>query len=272
MNPTITIDLTAFQKAIADRAERTRKPIADVLRQQARLFVLDAVKMTPPMRDGARPVQESFNEQREQGKKAVANDLGKAFATAEGVNVSKAQSRFFSESALLFPFEFKSVEIAGRIAALAARGDLTAIRKIVQQTGLPVLGVAASPSSQMHRNLRGSRGRVRSRRPFLITSTSALKRFAIETMNRVGKAKAGWAASARITRLSLPAWITKHATRGIAVDDLSNRNLPSITVGNDVDYIQSTGQRLRIIERAIKNRVRNMREQLDKAVRSGWKA
>ena len=272
MTSTINIDTTAFQKAIADRAAKTRKPIAKVIREQARLFVRDASKMTPPMRDGARPVTESFNEQRDAGRKAVANDLGKAFTSAEGLNVSKAQSRNFSESALLFPFNFQNAGIAEQVAKLASRGDLSGIRKIVQQTGLPVLGVASAPTNQMHRNLRNSRGRVRKTRPFLITSSAALKRFALDTLNRVGKAKAGWTAAARITGFALPAWITRHATRGIAVDDLSNKNKPTITVGNDVGYIQATGAKLDIIQRALKNRVRNMREQLDKAVRSGWKA
>lgn len=270
---TITLDTRAFERELGKMLDRSKKSAPEVVKQQAKLFVRDVVRMTPPMTDGKRPTQESLNEQKRAGEKAVVRDIGRVFTTATGLTVSKAQSGTFSESELVNAFDFRSQELSDRVVNLARKGDVSAIRELVKDSKLPLFGVAAAPDPAMH-NRQRKRGKVSSRRTqrFLITSAPSVRAYVRQRLKEVGKAKAGWARAAATLGVNLPNWIAGKASPGLCdVSSLNNPTKPSLTVGNLVDYIQATGARLRIIQRAIDFRAGAMRAQAERAAAAAMK-
>ncbi len=67
-----TIDTRDFQWALREFTRLSRRAPADILRDQARLFVVDAAKLTPPNKGKWNP---------KGGRATVANDIAKLLAS-----------------------------------------------------------------------------------------------------------------------------------------------------------------------------------------------
>lgn len=243
--------LAEFGAQINEIVKVTGREAGEVVRQEGKLFVQDAMRMTPPFSTG--PSTESLNLQRKTGENAVERDIRKVFQKIDPGKVRDRRIR-------------KDLERAIR------KRDFAGIKIILQYLKLPVADVLREADPAIHDAKRDRRGRVqRNKNKVWILNEPSLNRLIRGKKSHVGKAKAGWADAARGLGLNLPGWITRHSSPGEFKDKTKDPVRPSIVVGNAVEYIQAKGAQLNIINRALANRIRNMKAKLEKVARSGWK-
>lgn len=246
MIPTLSLDASGFRAAAIRLREVKNVTVKKLIQDQARLFVRDAIKLTPPF--GGHAISESFSVQRKVGEKAVARDVGRVFK-------SKASLKILANP--------KNPILAAALAKAIQKKDKPAVEAILSNIGTK-LSVLVQPDESTHRARRGARGRVRKGQSYLVLDERALKRYTKEKVSHVGKAKAGWLASARALNVpGIPAWITRHGgeTPGlIRFEDTPGEY--AITVGNLVRWAPDFAG-VRIIEAAFENRIRGMTKQAE---------
>jgi hypothetical protein len=155
------LDTRAFEVELERRLQRTKRAAGEVVADQARLFVRDCIKLTPPF--DKQPLGESFNVQRRAGERAVLQDVGKVFVTLGGVDLGKAIAKrgiFESpdESNLATPFHFKKPDLAAKVAALVEKGDLAGVEAMARAVGLGISTVAEGPAPALHLERRDNAG------------------------------------------------------------------------------------------------------------------
>lgn len=255
----LTIDWSEANRELSQLMNQLRdmqrKSATQVLKDQARLFVRDCARMTPPFGDS--PINESWSAQRKLGEAATAADVQAVFQPIDPEGMAKFISGTPKRKAAFIK----------RISNYARRGDIEAIRKIVIDIGYPCQGVLKEVSPRAHERERGKRGRVMTKklRPWLILSKNSLKRYIKEKIGHVGKAKAGWAKAAAQVGLNLPNWITRHAgtSRGLCEDQTEHPTMPSITIGNLVAWAQEFEGLFGVVRPALRQRERAMKKQLE---------
>jgi hypothetical protein len=142
--------------------------------------------------------------------------------------------------------------------------NLEAIRVILDRLGVNRnQGVRLDAGIGLHQQARGRNGRVKAGRPWLILNAKSIRTVERIRLAMVGNAKSGWMKAARALGLALPQWIARGA-KGIYESHLAG-DKPYIIMGNPVPYIQATGAELRIINRAMKNRVVLIEKEVAKA-------
>jgi hypothetical protein len=244
MSATFDLNTAAFERQVAELINVTRRDSAEVLKQEAKLFVRDVVKHTPPF--GKAPATESFNEQKKAGEAAVDRDIRRAFLPL---------SRFGKG---------REDHVVEELKKLARQGRISAAQKMLKDLTGRDWEVFMTVEPQVHEMLR-KRGRVnRQRQPKIILKEASLRKFLAEKKKHVGKAKGGWAAAAAALGVKLPNWITKHGSPGSVQNQLNHATAPQITVSNLVGYIQGAGAELRIISRALESRTVAMKAKLEK--------
>ncbi len=249
MNPNFTIDRTAFAQAAKRLQAARRVSFQKLLRDQAKLFVRDLMKLTPPR--GRNPISETYNDQRRRGEKRVTSDIARVFVPAASLKVIEHP---------------QNKELAEQLGKAIRRGDLQAVEVILQRMGIQG-HVALEPDPAVHENARNSRGRVRTRNPTFILRSNSLKRYIKRQVGHVGKAKAGWLPAANALGVETPQWISRHggSTPGYISDQSSNPDQPSITVGNLVVYASSFHD-INMIEVALRMREASMKTQTEKII------
>ena len=250
MSLVFSINEKEFSRQIAEVIRVTGKSAGEVVRQEGKLFVKDVVKMTPPF--GTAPTTESLNAQRKVGQKAVERDVRRTFITLDFTKIREARIR-------------KQLE------KLARKNDLEGVKRLLRACRFPVREVLREASMDAHQAQRDRRGRVQRSKFIWVLKDRGTRRVIRERKSHVGKAKSGWAKAARGLGVHLTGWISKHSGAGVFVDRTKDPRQPMIRVGNNVRFIQGTGAQLKIVNRALKNRVRNMKAKLERIVKSGWK-
>lgn len=243
---TFRLKQAEFSRQIEQVIRTTGREASDVVRQEGKLLVQDLVKLTPPF--GPSPNSESFSAQRKVGEKAVERDLTRTFTAID-------------------PDKIHNPKIRERIKALTRKGDVQAIQDLLKQCRIPAAGVILEMTTAQHQARRDGRGRVKRGKRLWIVRERSFGRFLREKKKHVGQSKAGWAAAAAALGLKLPAWITRHGTGGGSFVETKG-NMPKIRIENRQG---GGGSDLRIVERALKNRIRNIGKKLEKIARSGWK-
>jgi hypothetical protein len=257
----MVIDWSQAERQFSRAANRfiaaTGKSAAQVLHDQARLFVRDCAKMTPPF--GGAPISESWNQQRKIGEDATARDINRLFRPVDPERLAR---RIGGEPA-------RRQQFMARVKSYARRGNMAAIAKIVHDIGYACEGVLLQAEPAVHVRARIVRGRVYSKtRGYLVLRPNSIKQYVRKMVADVGKAKAGWVKAAAALGLNLPHWITRHAatSSGLFVDETANQQRPRVTIGNLVDFAQAFEGRFGIIRAALQNRIRSMRKQTEIAL------
>lgn len=256
----VTIDWTAANRELSRVSNRLRaatgKTAKQTLHDQARLFIRDCAKMTPPF--GPHSITESWSKQRKLGEVATEADIRRVFRLLDAQSLSK----YFEATPK------RKEGFIKRVTAYARRRNIAALERIVTSIGYPCQGVIAEVDPALHKKERFLRGRVPRKgvKVWLVLSSQSLKRYIRDVVGHVGKAKAGWAKAAAKFGVSLPRWITRHkeTSPGLAQDDTDNPTQPSVTIGNLVDFAQEFEGRFGIVKAALRNRERAMRIQTDK--------
>lgn len=245
MIPTIKIDYRKFQREIRELSERKRGGAAAVLKQQARLLTGDLLKYTPPF-DPKSPVSASFNSQRKAGEAAVKRDVERGQKDIRSLDMIANGDK--------------------RIKALVRKRNLAALETILRRSGFRNAQVFSEATLARHNSMRTRYGVIRSHRQNFVMNGRSIKTVERTKLKGVGKAKAGWKPAAARFGPKIPAWISRHGGEGSYTDRSLDNLRPYIEVVNSVPHLQSSAQRLRIVQRAVDNRARNMRKELENLI------
>jgi hypothetical protein len=245
---TLQTNAAEFARELTRRAARLQNPLQTVLVEQARLAVRDAIALTPPF--GPTPFSEGPRLQRQLGQNAVRRDIARAF-------------RWTGDTQIRDP------KLRDRIRHLTRRGDVAAIQAIFDRIGIRHT-VARDATVAAHTAQRDRRGQIRdAKRAQYILSRPSITRLLRDKLAAVGKAKAGWTPAARALGAPVPAYIAAQPTAGQGTIEIRlTEQDPSITIGNQVPYIQARGIELGILDAIIRNRARNMAAQAERALQA----
>ncbi len=247
------LDIASFQRQIRDLAKITGRTVGEELDGQGRLFVRDCVTLTPPFTPG-RNFLDSPAAQRRVGIKATGEQVKKAFTDLRKLDMYNADSA------------------AGKyLRRLTREGRWEELNQALKKFGIRAAGVARKATSADHKLARNRQGRVTKdpRRIFVVDERSIAALVRAKT-KRVGLAKGGWVKAAQGLGLKLPNWITDKSRSGVFTRG-RDPTKPYIVVGNVVPYIQQSGAELRIMDRALKNRQRNLPKQVESALKAKLK-
>lgn len=235
---------------LRELARVTGKEALTIVLDEGRLLAQDLVRLTPPF--STAPSTESFSKQRQAGEKAVERDINRVFHV---VDLDKIHSP----------------RVRARLEVLVRKRDLEGIKALLKACNIPAHEVLREVDPKLHAFNRDRRGRVQRSKRIWVLNGRSVNSYVRKIKSHVGQAKAGWAASAQALGVRLPAWITRHGSGGGSFKLDKKPGAPKITLRNDVPYIQASGGDLQIVERAMKNRIRNIKAKLEKIARSGWR-
>lgn len=243
LKPTVHFDQAGFRREGLRLMALKNISVEKLVRDQSRLFARDVLRITPPF--GRHSITESFNVQRRTGEAAVKRDLGRVFMGPKDLSVLKHP---------------KSPRLAKNLEQAIRARDTAAVQAILEKIGLQVK-VIEQPDATIHRGARNRRGRVRgNREPMLVLDQRALDRYVKDVVGHVGKTKAGWLpAAAALGVTGIPNWIRRHGGQTPGLIRFEGRgNKFAVVIGNLVAWGQAFSE-LRIVEEALKLRVRAMR-------------
>jgi len=248
-----------------------KQTMEETLRGQAKLFTRDAIRFTPPFGDA--PITEPFARQLEIGKEAVYRDRKYVFKEASSIR-ALCQGRF-----------------GENITKLVSTGKTAeANTLLMKELDVRNSGLQLSVLGPTWKKARDRRGRVRGVYPFILhdgilpsynpglndlramPEDPELRRLLVQKLERVGSAKSGWVKAASSLKLPLPRWIkkAKGASSG-TYHETGSQDRFGVEVRNNVPFIQASGRELRIVDRALKNRQRNIQKQIEAAFKAAKK-
>lgn len=192
-----TFDITALLKKMQRIPGFIEKELKPLVEQEARLFLKEVVKWTPPAHQGV-----TGSAAKKAGELAVLRDIKKLYATpGDAYDAIKEVD----------------VDLANAFWELQKEGNYAAAANILNLVGgrtyLKTRSFAAFDGGQIHRQFRGSRGKVRAGGAVLIVTDPAKLKAYIKTMQgQVGILAAGWNKAAKRLGVTLPAWVARHGS------------------------------------------------------------
>lgn len=236
-------DLEAFRGQVRTFIALSKRPPVDVARQLVGLIVKDAAANTPPAKGF------SFSGAKQRGEAQIRGDLAHIF-----VGLKPDLYRAFEEIH------------GGRVT----RRELRRKDGTVYLTDEDIL--VTDPRS-WHRSQRRADGRVttagkrtrdigrnRSHNRGVMPEAS-LRAYIKAVVGEVGQLAAGWVTPARGLGVTLPAWITRHASPGLFQQRAADA-LIEITIGNDVRFVDNVKDMPRRFRAAVDRRTGAIRRQL----------
>lgn len=251
-------DTSKFEQALKRFEAGSKKAAADVLRNQAMLFVRDAVSVTPPNTG-------EIKGGKKRGESTIAGDM----LGGRDVNVGgfHAKSRGFFE-VLSKP----GIERDEIVSFLTTKdGRVYGVEKKLYRPNVSAKEMIAHRDKYRSKktgkmSLAGLRTRNVGRHVFIdrmVITPSAAKKMLKELYRRVGYLASGWNAAAERLGTKLPQWIrNKGTSNGGVVEVLTGEKL-SITVTNRIKFAGTTKGLRRRIQWALNNRGRQMEKQLE---------
>lgn len=282
MKLTVSLDKGKWDNALRELAEVMGQTVEEACRGQARLVLRDCIRFTPPFtKKPYAPITESFKKQFEAGKEAIKGDILRVFRPANWLwtmTIDKKGQK--SDRAKAVAKFARKGDIAG-IKKLFPAGDkirrLKAVEKVANplyyeqtrrtKTGRPprkfpgvLIHRGTVPTWENRNNLKG------------MTTYGKLHQIFKEKVKGIGTAKAGWLYAADKLGLpsrDVPSWVRRHQGKvGTAgVFDVVEGLKATVTCGNTLSWIQESGKTLRVVNMALKNRMRNLPKQIEMAAK-----
>lgn len=263
----VAIDRGHWANQVRRLAAVMGQSIDEVLTGQAKLFVRDAMKFTPPFGDA--PITEKPARQIEIGKAAIVADLRRMFRPAS-----------------FFPI-FTENRRASYFAKLAREGRTDRLLEYARMGGARNLsGHVLEATPQFARSQADRRMRYRKKDgtlvhpgtvqtfdwtadfPDQLPLDKSIRAVAERKMAMVGNAKAGWVTAAKALKVPVPGVIRRLPGASAGIYERRGAGVKlSITVGNRVRYMQGRPE-LSIIRRAWGNRQRNIEKQIANAIKA----
>lgn len=255
----MTVDDTAFRRALQRFYASQNKSWPEVLRAQGRLVAVNLAYQTQPFGTDAG---------RQQGEGKVKSDLLKVYAPMGAVYKKIAeQSRL----------------MAAGFWALVKANKTAAVRQMIARVNLPELNqadVGPMDGGAKHKEALAripTRPRIRrgQRVQLIPLQTEKFNAYLKAVQKRVGMAKGGWAACAKILggMRGIPQWVTRHAGKtaaGSVIDQTASAS-PSITMTNHIPWVDkclNEGQ----MQRALDIQAQKMMKAVDIAMSRQAKA
>lgn len=258
------------------------RDMADVIRQQAGLFCKDMIEYTPPLANGNEGPGNTLDA-RNRGRAAIRKSVFKLFRTqknaspsqiadADNFGIFKMWLQEKNPNARASKAGYRKFQQSygrGNRVAFIERGDLGRIGEL--HTGAREDGG--------HGRLK-SIYRAKSGQPIGIADERDLEKYIKSKYDSVGRLKSPYFhAAERIgAKQAFPAWV-KHASgaqQAIAINQLSDPIVPSVTVGNLIGKKVLRGFVERNVQRAINYRAYGMRnamaKKLNKDKEALWQA
>jgi len=260
------LDTSKFDAALRQFMRTSRKSGHQVLMDQARLFVRDAVSVTPP----------------NTGKTAGGKQRGEAAITGDlfgGRSVNMGGFRVKTRG--FFEITAKGI-VRDEIVSLftTKSGKTYGVEKRLHRPN-------ASPAEMLaHRaqyrsketgkmSTAGLRTRDVGRHVFIdrmVVAPAAAKAMLRELYKRVGFLAGGWNAAAQKLKAKVPGWISKHGTRFGGVTITLSSSGMSIKMENSVSFVGSVRGFSRRVQWALNNRAKAMEKRLaDYAIKQAAK-
>ena len=240
LEPDFVVDWPLFEATFSRFVRLTNNSIEDELKNQARLFVIDAIKVTPPFHQG---VGQGVSVAKRAGEKSIARNMDRIFVGVELVGSRK-------------------------ITHLFGRTDVPGLPYIVPTTEKHpnVEGHYASKKTEARRNaMRG----MRFLGPPITVSRRKVRKVYQQEIKKVGWLAGGWnkAATALGAGNKVPAFVRRHATApGQVQFDFSPSRLRVVLV-NQVKYADYVGGLQKRASFALTKRVHAMQRQIPRLMR-----
>lgn len=266
----IEADTREFEDALIRFQRQTQLGWPEVIRMQARLLVERLIEWTPPF--GKNKAAQT------KGTRAVESDVRRVFIPFKDVpflvkDIAAQRLEGMSSEKNLDKVKFRDPSIQ----KLWDKRNWDVLRLIFERSAESQsrkMRIVRNPDPAEHQKARVG-GRVRKgRRPTVVVEKEAsLRTYIRAVQKRVGKAKAGWLAAARLIAAKFPAWIGKSGGEMLGrVRDQSNQSdNPSITMSNEVGYasqIFPTSKLAQLLSSRVRDMENNARQFLRAKARS----
>lgn len=253
----IDLDHARFDRDVRRLSYALKVPFREAVEGQARLFVRDCIRATPPFSPG-KNWTESLSKQHQVGKQATGGQVRDLFKDIRELDLFRKT-------------ELGKAGRAGRsFRKLIREGRMNEAVELANKLGLKVRNITTAATSSIHSKFRDRLGRIKRRQLVHVINASSIERLANRKISHVGLAKSGWALAARNLKLGLPKWIKSHAGQGI-FQRIGDAIKPGVIVGNAVPFIQGTGMELGIMKWAFNNRLRNLPKQIERTLKAQMK-
>lgn len=244
---TASVQLGSLLKKLRQVPREAGQIIAKAIEVDARGFIKDIVAITPPAMGKANVAA------KKRGEAAVARDIRRVYATP---------------GKLYEMIRAKDTRLAAAFWAAVQKKDWNRSSSIARSAGVPDLIDFASDDGAAHQSRR-RHGKVTSTRPsFGVRDQRYLAAYIKQQQSRVGLLSAGFKAGAEKLRVSLPAWVSRHAASIGTVRIQSDLSHFVITIsnrarhgrGNDLSrrmaYVLNSGKRQQRLINSIRFSIR----------------
>lgn len=257
----VKIDTSKFDSAMKQFAANSKRESSAVLRQQAKLFVRDIVRVTPPATPSS-----SGSAARKLAENLIRSELLRIFKPSSEDTISQFRD-FYNSDSSESQYGFAGAKTIGTVKT-----------KILTLAEMPAWHKSRKLSNgrvmKINRNVTtGHRKRDLKGLDTGIVSEGDFKKYLAEVYKRIGWLASGWNATALRLGVALPAWIARHGTSNGSVVEVSGGSLGRITMSNNVKYGSSVKGFVRRVQWALNNRALQMNKQLESfAMRKAAKA
>jgi hypothetical protein len=232
----IRLDHGRFSAAVARYMLYTGKSVEEALMEQARLFVGDVIKVTPPFHPGA---GQGATVAKKAGEKSVAANMGRLFAEHDLIG-------------------------SRRVTHLFGRTDVE---------GLPFIVPAPEKNPNVEAIYREEDGRAKNRRSYryekkrIHVDARKVRRIYRAKVKNVGWLAGGWNAAATRLGAKVPAWVRRHGSAPGQVRIDFGRQVLRIQLANAVPYGRRIGGIEKRIAFAHKKRIDAMERQIPRLLK-----
>lgn len=220
MNPTVELDMRAFNASVAQLRTVNKRETTDFLRRLAKELLKYLVRLTPPFGYPPNPRTETFGNQLRAGREAVKRDIEKGFQRSNTIELIRNPTGGAGKS----------------MQKLIRSGRLVEAAELARKLGINTAGFIDAVDASKHKRLRNWKGRVTAETAFVAIKSASVNQRIKAAQAHVGLAKAGWMAAARGLRMSFPKWIERHSTPGIWRPRGEGTPTFLITMGNSVKF------------------------------------
>ena len=260
---TTTVDSRGFNKALRELAAVTDRTLDEVLKQQARLAVKDAISLTPPFHKFG---TSTSRKHLKAGENAIERDLNNIFSQASesfidaSIAANGGSRRWIQRK---FTNKKGEVYLQDWADASTSMSDMEPFHKSRLRSG-------NSSGGKSGRN----RGRTKGGGKYdktigrwkeevrMVVPYANLDRYKKQIKARVGYLKDGWSTAAYRLGLKQQRWVARHDAPGGYREKLGKKVVEKFIIfSNGVPYMKKTGLADRILAQVYKNRVSRMESQ-----------
>ena len=263
---TVTVDTRGLNKAIRELAAVTDKTLDDVLKQQAKLAVKDAISLTPPFQKFG---SATSRKHLKAGESAIERDLNNVFTPSNesfidsAITANNGSRRFITRK---HRKKDGTVFLTDWAIASTSMSEMEPFHKSRLRSG----NASGRGRGRIKGGGKGTKdtGRWKEQHRMVVPYNN-LAKYAKQIKARVGFAKDGWSTAAYKLGLKVQRWISRHDAPGGYQAKLGKGVREKfIQFSNAVSYIKDTGLESRILKQVYANRQKRMESQVKRIFRA----